>query len=57
MKKAVEGTKRGGEKGLGKCFVGRAASGVADLTSISFKLIKKWIKKNLFKRDKIFLHF
>jgi len=35
-------------KGLGKGFlglVGRPASGVADLTSTSFKLIKKLINK------------
>jgi vacuolar protein sorting-associated protein 13A/C len=48
VKKPVKGAKRGGAKGfikgLGKGFLGlvaRPASGVADLTSSSFKLIKK----------------
>lgn len=50
MKKPVQGAKHGGAKGflkgLGKGFlglVGRPASGVADLTSTSFKLIKKFV--------------
>ncbi|CAF1173038.1 unnamed protein product [Adineta ricciae] len=48
VKKPIKGAKQGGAqgfmKGLGKGFlglVGRPASGVADLTSTSFKLIKK----------------
>lgn len=50
VKKPVQGAKHGGAKGflkgLGKGFlglVGRPASGVADLTSTSFKLIKKFV--------------
>jgi vacuolar protein sorting-associated protein 13A/C len=48
VKKPVAGAKKGGSKGfvkgLGKGFlglVGRPASGIADLTSTSLKLIKR----------------
>jgi vacuolar protein sorting-associated protein 13A/C len=46
VKKPVKGAKKGFMKGLGKGFVGlviRPASGVADLTSSSFKLIQRFI--------------
>lgn len=49
VKKPVKGAKQGGTKGffkgLGKGFlglVGRPTSGVADLTSTSLKLIKRF---------------
>ena len=49
VKKPVEGAKKGGApgfvKGLGKGFLGlatRPLSGVADLSSTSFNLIKQW---------------
>ena len=53
VKKPIKGAKQGGAqgfmKGLGKGFlglVGRPASGVADLTSTSFKLIKKYFQRD-----------
>lgn len=55
VKKPVEGAKHGGTKGffkgLGKGFlglVGRPTSGIADLTSTSFKLIQKFVSSLLF---------
>lgn len=51
VKKPIQSGRRGGAKGfvkgLGKGFlglVGRPTSGVADLTSTSFKLIKRQVK-------------
>ena len=50
VKKPIEGAKKGGGrgfvKGLGKGFLGlvaRPTSGIADLTSTSFNLIKKYV--------------
>ena len=63
MKKPVQGAKHDGSKGfikgLGKGFlglVGRPASGIADLTSTSLKMIKKFVLfMDLFnKKDFIF---
>ncbi len=55
MTKPKEGAKQGGKKGfvkgLGKGFlglIGRPTSGIADLTSTSFNLIKRFVFKILF---------
>lgn len=63
VKKPIRGAKRGGAKGfikgLGKGllgFVGRPASGVADLTSTSLKLIQKSFEHIFQPLEKFFLY-